>query len=913
MKRWFNHTRKPVQDWDGYEESEYEESEYEEGEYEEGEYEESEYDWDGAGDELSTDEEEIMYSSDADDTYYGEEADDGAYYAGTGDIRDGVSEEVVYEEEIYEENAYYEDGESGEDGTYYEDGAGYDGNILSDDEFYHIEDEEEVPIVQQAGRRKGPAVLRRIGEIISDMSVIDRVIAATGLGVVVLAVVLGSVFISSRVVARQVSDFVAVGTQLEGIDTIGGAGLLAVADAQMAKFAVYDAVEDVDEEYGYDEEDYSSAVTVGLELVSIQKDLKIKFVNKETDRLIANVPFAVNVTDPDNKTTIWSDDDMDGVIYKENITPGNYKVVMEPLSDEKYARYIISTTVEPVEVRKNIKYEKVNVANEIKTEKEIDASKEDTAQNDIEVESALKDTVAWVESKVISEGYNEVAKSTIADPATVVSLDKKFIRATGSVSPGNESTPTPAPKITAVTLTPASVSLIVGQETTVQAQATVTDRPEGQALTYSISGGTTSIATCSIDSNGKITVKGVAAGNTSFIVTAACGGASNTATLNVAVTDKKSLSLDKPTATVFVGETVIINATVANATTPDPTVTAVSADTGVAKVSAVNKKAVTITGVKAGQTTVTVTFSENGETVEAKCVVSVKDNPKNDTKTLLKDKSGQQVYVMDNGTYREAHYADYYTAEKFYLLGEAKYTGWQTLNGKVYFFTAEGKMVTGEQVIQGAKYNFASDGSLVTGSGALGIDVSKWNGNIDWNAVKNSGINYVIIRCGYRGSSQGSLVVDPKFTANIKGATAAGLKVGVYFFTQAVNEVEAVQEASMVLEQIKNYKISYPVFLDVESSGGRADGIDKATRTAVCKAFCQTIQNAGYNAGVYANKSWLTTKLDPSALSAYKIWLAQYAAKPTYTGRYDLWQYRSTGSVSGISGNVDMNLSYLGY
>lgn len=910
MKKRFNHTRKPVQDWNGYEESEYEENEYAEGEYEE-----SEYDWDGAGDD--------MYSSDADDTYYEEEADEGAYYAGDGDIQDGVSEEAVYEEEIYEENAYYEGGEVSEDGTfyedgtYYEDGAEYDGNILNDDEFYQIEDENEAPIVQQAGRRKGPAVLRRIGEIISDMSAMDRVIAATGLGVVVLAVVLGSVFVSSRIVAKQVSDFVAVGTQLEDIETIGGAGLLAVADAQMAKFAVYDAVED--EEYGYDEEDYSSEVTVGLELVSIQKDLKIKFVNKKTDRLIANVPFAVNVTDPDNKTTIWSDDDMDGVIYKENITPGNYKVVMEPLNDEKYARYIISATSEPVEVRKNIKYEKVNVANEVKTEKDIDASKEDTAQNDIEVESSLKDTVAWVESKVISAGYNEVSKSTITDPATLVSLDKRFIRATsggdassGDVSPGDPSS-TPTPTISAVTLTPASVSLVVGQETTVQAQATVTDQPEGQALTYSISGGNAS-ATCSIDSaTGKITIKGAAAGSADFTVKAACGSLSSEAVLKVTVTDKKSLSLDKPTATVFVGETVIINATIANAAAQDPTVTAVSDNAGVAKVSSVNKKAVTISGVTAGQATVTVSFAENGETVEAKCVVTVKANPKNDTQTPLKDKSGQQIYVLDNGTYREAHYADYYTAGKFYLMSEAKYTGWQTLNGKVYFFTADGKKVTGEQVIQGAKYNFASDGSLVTGSGALGIDVSKWNGNIDWNAVKNSGINYVIIRCGYRGSSQGSLVVDPKFTANIKGATAAGLKVGVYFFTQAVNEVEAVQEASMVLEQIKNYKISYPVFLDVESSGGRADGIDKATRTAVCKAFCQTIQNAGYNAGVYANKSWLTTKLDPSALSAYKIWLAQYAAKPTYTGRYDLWQYRSTGSVSGISGNVDMNLSYLGY
>ena len=144
------------------------------------------------------------------------------------------------------------------------------------------------------------------------------------------------------------------------------------------------------------------------------------------------------------------------------------------------------------------------------------------------------------------------------------------------------------------------------------------------------------------------------------------------------------------------------------------------------------------------------------------------------------------------------------------MKGDAKYSGWQTLDGKVYYFTADGSKVTGEQVIQGAKYNFASDGSLVTGNGTMGIDVSKWNGNIDWNAVKNSGVSYVIIRCGYRGSSEGKLIEDPKYEKNIQGATAAGLKVGVYFFSQAVDEMEAVEEASMVLEQIKNYRISYP-------------------------------------------------------------------------------------------------------
>ena len=118
----------------------------------------------------------------------------------------------------------------------------------------------------------------------------------------------------------------------------------------------------------------------------------------------------------------------------------------------------------------------------------------------------------------------------------------------------------------------------------------------------------------------------------------------------------------------------------------------------------------------------------------------------------------------------------------------------------------------------------------------------------------------------------------------------------------------------MVLSLIKGYNISYPVFLDVEASNGRGDRIDAATRTAVCRAFCQTIQNSGYKAGIYANKTWLNSYLDAPGLSSYKIWLAQYAASPSYTRtRYDMWQYSSKGSVAGISGNVDMNISYLGY
>lgn len=200
-----------------------------------------------------------------------------------------------------------------------------------------------------------------------------------------------------------------------------------------------------------------------------------------------------------------------------------------------------------------------------------------------------------------------------------------------------------------------------------------------------------------------------------------------------------------------------------------------------------------------------------------------------------------------------------------------------------------------------------------TGSSHAGIDVSKWNGEIDWDKVRNAGVEFAIIRAGYRGSVTGSLVEDPYFAANIKGATASGIPVGVYFFTQAVNEVEAVEEASAVLRLVKEYRLDYPIFIDTEGAGGngRADGLDVETRTLVCEAFCRTVENAGYSAGVYGSRNWYNNNLYTDRLdNDYYIWLAEYRSVPLYQGYYQMWQYTSKGKVDGISGNVDMNISY---
>ena len=967
MKKLFNHTKRPERNWeedvqDGYDwdEETYSEEDGEEYYAEDEEYtgeedgeeyyaEDEEYTGDEGGEEYYAEDEEYTgeedgeeyyaedeeYTGDEDgEEYYaedeesnGEEDGEGYYaedeeYTGEEDGEEYYAEDEEYTGEEDGEEYYAEDEEStGEEdgGEYYaedeeytgeEDGGEYyadDDNVEDEGEEYYADDEDYEAYEEDAEAvkpRKGKTARPKQGKIAAiwtkflNMSTMDRIMTATGVAVLVLAIVTGSVYASARAVDGQVSEFVSVGTQLDGIQMIGEQGLLAVADAQMARIAAANAVEEEPEEQKeYDEAEYTNGGTVELELVSVQKDLKIKFNNKKTGKLISNVPFSVTITDPNGKTETWTDDDMDGIIYKKGITPGNYSVAVNALTDEKYKDYTLPTAAQKVEVKKDIAYKKVDVSNEIKKESEINAAKEDTQVKDTVVESTLQDTVQWVASTATSNTYVEVSKSTITDPMNKA-YSGKFLRMAEvtptTTEPSNPSEPsnpaetekTPEPEKTTEPPTTTEPEKTTEPPTTTEPEKTT--EPATPAPTPTVTPTPTPVVTPSPTPT-----------------------VTPTPTPTVTPTPVPlKITLDKKEVTIYPKSADTVTATVSGT----GTVSAVSSDTNIATV-AVNGKAVTVTGVKEGTVTVTVTYTETTGKVSDTFAVKVKaSNPKEDTKTLLKDNSGQQLFVSDgNGGYREAAYADYYKADKFYVKGAVKYTGWQTLDGKLYFFTADGNKVTGEQVIQGAKYNFASDGSLVVGSGTMGIDVSKWNGSIDWNAVKNSGVSYVIIRVGYRGSSQGALIEDPKFRTNIKGATSVGLKVGVYFFTQAVDEVEAVQEASMVLDRISGYKISYPVFLDVEGSGGRGDQIDSATRTAVCKAFCNTIQNAGYTAGVYANKTWLSQKMDAGALSAYKIWLAQYAAAPTYSGRYDLWQYKSNGKVSGISGNVDLNLSYLGY
>lgn len=389
-----------------------------------------------------------------------------------------------------------------------------------------------------------------------------------------------------------------------------------------------------------------------------------------------------------------------------------------------------------------------------------------------------------------------------------------------------------------------------------------------------------------------------------------------TTTVKINPTGELVVTLDRNQVWLAVGGKTTLVPTVANYIS-DKSVTWTTADEKIAKV---DEKGV-VTGIAAGTVKITATTKEKnaaGKQVTAICVVTINSDATADTSTRLKDKDGRQVYIKNSeGKYVEAVYADYFTAKEFFIMNEVSYiyTGWQTINGKTYYYDKNGKPVTGTQIIKGVTYNFGSDGAIQTNvnGSTFGIDVSKHNGKIDWNAVKSSGVDYVIIRCAYRGSSTGALITDPNFHTNIKGASAAGLKVGIYVFSQAINEVEAVKEASLAVSLAQGYNLTYPIFIDTEASGGRADKIDKATRTAVVNAFCQTVQSAGYKPGIYASKAWYEGKLNMGSLGGYKIWLAQYSAAPTYAGKYDMWQYSSKGTINGIKGNVDLNLSYLGY
>lgn len=198
----------------------------------------------------------------------------------------------------------------------------------------------------------------------------------------------------------------------------------------------------------------------------------------------------------------------------------------------------------------------------------------------------------------------------------------------------------------------------------------------------------------------------------------------------------------------------------------------------------------------------------------------------------------------------------------------------------------------------------------------LGVDVSVHQDDIDWETVKSSGIDFAMIRLGFRGYGTGEAQLDENYAQNIEGARNAGLDAGVYFFSQAITVDEAIEEAQMVIDSLKGLDVNYPVVYDWEiiyDDTARTDDVPVDTLTDCCVAFCEAIKDAGYTPMIYQNKKTTMFKLDLERLKDYDFWLAEYNSEPTYYYDFAMWQYTSEGAVPGINGNVDLNISFKDY
>lgn len=640
--------------------------------------------------------------------------------------------------------------------------------------------------------------------------------------------------------------------------------------------------EEAEPEEPEEEEPEEPVKELSLTWTSIEKDLKIKIQDQDS-RLVTGEQFSVSVMSAakNAKASDYKDTDKDGVIYIDKIEAGKYTVVLQEIEGYEIKNGTVTATV-----KDQIEYKKVDVTGEIKTESQINTAAEDTAVNNVPVESTLKDTVELLESTVTA---SKTAKSDVDM--------SNFTKA--SVS-GGTNTAVCSRKVVQIPAEPE----IPGEPKEPEGAAEPKEPDESEEPAEPGNPG---------DEDGSLEPAAAAAAPAAEAVPSAASAASAITETTATVSLPSSITLyncDNASSNSYAlslgisGDSSIIKS-----------VQWICSDPSVISLSAASGNSVTVTRKAKGSAEISaaVTYETDGAgntaQVSVKSTVSVNDF--SDTSTVLKDKAGNTLY-LDSGARTAATLKDYMRQDVFYT--SPKYTGWQTIDGKVYYYGADHNALTGNQVIGGVMYTFSGDGSLSQSSGNRGIDVSKYQGTIDWGAVAASGINFAIIRVGYRGSSTGVLVEDPYFKKNIAGATKAGIKVGVYFFTQAVTEAEAVEEASMAMSLVSGYKLSYPIFIDTESaSNGRANGLSASARTAVVKAFCQTVKNGGYKAGVYASKSWYASQLNASSLSSYCIWVAQYNSSCTYTGKYDMWQYSSSGKVSGISGNVDMNISYTGY
>ncbi len=198
----------------------------------------------------------------------------------------------------------------------------------------------------------------------------------------------------------------------------------------------------------------------------------------------------------------------------------------------------------------------------------------------------------------------------------------------------------------------------------------------------------------------------------------------------------------------------------------------------------------------------------------------------------------------------------------------------------------------------------------------VGVDISQEQDYVEFPKVKKAGIDYVMLRAGVRGYSTGQLIMDEYFLDNLKRATNAGLEVGVYFDSQAVTVEEAREEAQMVLQNIADYDVNYPIAFRMEQIGNdaaRTDVLTRSEKTDIAIAFLQAVEDAGYKSILYGNKEWLIKEVDMSKLTAYDVWLSQPQDIPDYPYNFAMWQYDYEGNIDGIAGGVNLNISFIKY
>ncbi len=304
-----------------------------------------------------------------------------------------------------------------------------------------------------------------------------------------------------------------------------------------------------------------------------------------------------------------------------------------------------------------------------------------------------------------------------------------------------------------------------------------------------------------------------------------------------------------------------------------------------------NGKNGTVTNQTTGETVIEGSKSQDSEnTAEALT------QGKTEVYDMTKKESMQDSDDMDDGKHTLVTYQD----------GS---TEWVEINDKL----AANSYDTAKFVYQNPQMKYYVNGKQASW---FGVDISSKQGIVDFEKLKKAGVDFVMIKVGGRGYSSGNIVLDSSYKDYMNGAKNAGLGIGVYFYSQAVDKDEVCEEAETLLELIKDYPVKYPVVFDMESVEGdmaRTDVLDISTRTELARIFLKTIKAEGYTPMLYGDKEWLVTKLDLEKLQDYDVWLSQETDTPDYPYEYTMWQYNKSGTVSGISGTAGLNISLVNY